>query len=407
MLRVGRVVAALAVVPLCVLTMACDTPPSPPHESVSSSGETGQRDVHSYANPEHVRVRHLDLEVEVLFEHRILRGTATLTVDRLHPDADTIVLDTRDLNIQSVETSTGDTGTRPGTFHVGPADPILGAPLTVLLPPETTHVVVRYETSPEASGLQWLTPEQTAGKRQPFMFTQSQAIHARSWIPLQDSPGVRVTYSARVRTAPDLRAVMSASNNPDLPANGDHRFDMVQPISSYLIALAVGDLVFEPLGHRAGVYAEPSVAAAAVREFEDTETMIQATERLYGPYRWGRYDLLVLPPSFPFGGMENPRLTFTTPTILTGDKSLVSLVAHELAHSWSGNLVTNATWRDFWLDEGFTTYLERRIVEEVYGREREEMEAVLGRQALGAELDRLDDAGEILHVDLTGRDPDD
>ena len=406
-LRVGRVVAALAVVPFCILTMACDMPPSSPPDSVSSSPEAGQRDVHSYANPEQVRVRHLDLEVDVLFEQRILRGTAILTLDRLQPDADTVVLDTRDLNVRIVETSTRDTGTLPGTFHVGPTDPILGAPLTIFLSPDTTHVVVRYETSPEASGLQWLTPEQTAGKRQPFMFTQSQAIHARSWIPLQDSPGVRVTYSARVRTAPGLRAVMSASNNPDAPATGDYRFDMMQPIPSYLIALAVGDLTFEPLGPRAGVYAEPSVADAAAREFEDTEAMIQATERLYGPYRWERYDLLVLPPSFPFGGMENPRLTFATPTILAGDKSLVSLVAHELAHSWSGNLVTNATWRDFWLNEGFTTYLERRIVEEVYGREREEMEAVLGRQALGAELERLDAADEILHVDLSGRDPDD
>ena len=200
---------------------------------------------------------------------------------------------------------------------------------------------------------------------------------------------------------------MSAANDAGAPTDGDYTFHMGQVVPSYLIALAVGDLAFEVLGPRAGVYAEPSVLPMVAAEFEDTEAMIQATERLYGPYRWERYDLLVLPPSFPFGGMENPRLTFATPTILAGDKSLVSLVAHELAHSWSGNLVTNATWRDFWLNEGFTTYIERRIIEEVYGRPREEMEAVLGQQVLQDELERLDDADEILHVDLTGRDPDD
>jgi len=145
----------------------------------------------------------------------------------------------------------------------------------------------------------------------------------------------------------------------------------------------------------------------SARELEDTEKMVAAVEKLYGPYRWDRYDILVLPPSFPIGGMENPRLTFATPTILAGDKSLVSLIAHELSHSWSGNLVTNATWRDFWLNEGFTTYLERRVIEAIYGREREEMEAALGLQNLKKTLEELPDADEILHVDLTDRDPDD
>ena len=302
------------------------------------------------------------------------------------------MLDTRDLEIHRVENAAG--------FELGPADPILGAPLRIRLRDGVDCVTVHYSTSPCASGLQWLDPPQTAGKRHPFLYTQSQAIHARSWIPLQDTPGVRVTFTAEIQVPDGLIAVMGAEWR-------DGRFHMEQPIPSYLIALAAGDLGFWPLGPRSAVYAEPSVVEAAAREFEDTEPMIAAVEEMYGPYRWGRYDLLVLPPSFPFGGMENPRLTFTTPTILAGDKSLVSLVAHELAHSWSGNLVTNATWSDFWLNEGFTVYLERRILEKVYGREREEMEAVLARGELEREMARLSPADTALHPDLTGRDPDD
>ena len=382
--------------------MACGAP-SPPDELAP---DPDRRDRHSYANADAVRVTHVELDLDVSFAERTLRGSAMLSFDRLDGDAATLVVDTRDLAIEGVETWSPTRGFEATTYVLGSGDPILGTPLEIVLTPAATRVRVAYHTSPEASALQWLEPAQTAGKRQPFLFTQSQAIHARSWIPLQDSPGVRVTYGARIRTPPGLRAVMSAANDADAVPDGDYRLDMRQPIPSYLIALAVGELAFAPLGDRAGVYAEPSVVDAAAEEFADTEAMIAATERLYGPYRWDRYDLLVLPPSFPFGGMENPRLTFATPTILAGDRSLVSLVAHELAHSWSGNLVTNATWRDFWLNEGVTTYIERRIVEEVYGIRRAEMEFALAHEALLAEFDGLDDADEILHVDLAGRDPD-
>ena len=364
------------------------------------------QDYHSYANPSAVRVRHVDLDWNVLFDKKILNGSATLTVERSAPN-EPLILDTRDLKIDKVETSADGTRYEAGTFKLGDSDKFLGAPLTIPLPAKATHVRIHYSTSPGASGLQWLDPAQTAGKKSPFLFTQSEAIHARSWIPLQDSPGVRVTYTAHVRTPRNLLAVMSAENLSGAARDGDYRFRMDQPIPSYLIALAVGDLQFRPLGKRTGVYAEPHMLALAARELSDTEKMVVATERLYGPYRWGRYDVLVLPPSFPYGGMENPRLTFATPTILAGDKSLVSLIAHELAHSWSGNLVTNATWRDFWLNEGFTTYLERRILEAVYGRPREEMEAALGLRDLNEEIANLDDRDEILHIDLKGRDPDD
>ncbi len=388
---------------LACAAVACDSGPS---ATGAPPDDPARRDLHSYADDGEIRVTHVELDLEVRFDERRLRGSAMLSFDRPREDADALVLDTRELTITAVESWSPTGGFDAATYSLAAADPVLGAALTVVLPPPATRVRVAYETSPEASGLQWLTPEQTAGGAHPFLFTQSQAIHARSWIPLQDSPAVRVTYGARIRTPEGLRAVMSAANDPDAPADGDYRFDMPQPIPSYLIALAAGDLAFRPLGARTGVYAEPSVVEAAADEFADTESMLAAAERLYGPYRWERYDLLVLPPSFPFGGMENPRLTFATPTILAGDRSLVSLVAHELAHSWSGNLVTNATWRDFWLNEGFTVYLERRIVEEVYGPERAAMEAVLGLRALRADFERLDDADEILHVDLAGRDPD-
>ena len=363
------------------------------------------QDVHSYANPSAVRVRHVDLDWDVLFDQKVLKGTATLTVER-SSQTEPLIVDTRDLKIERVETSANGVAYTPETFTVGTTDKILGAPLTIPLPAGATRVRIHYSTSPGASGLQWLAPAQTAGKKDPFMFTQSQAIHARSWIPLQDTPAVRVTYSARVRTPRNLLAVMSAENDARTPRDGDYRFRMRQPIPSYLIALAVGDLRFRSLGPRTGVYAEPQVIDRAARELNDTEKMVVATERLYGPYRWGRYDILVLPPSFPYGGMENPRVTFATPTILAGDKSLVSLVAHELAHSWSGNLVTNATWRDFWLNEGFTVYLERRIQEAVYGRARSQMEATLGLRDLHDEMASLEDRDEILHIDLAGRDPD-
>ena len=372
------------------------------------------RDLHSYAKPNEVRVVHVALDLTVSFANRSIEGVASLAFERVDPAADSLILDTRDLDIRSVESAANGGVFAVTAFHLGEEDPTLGQALTIELPPDAAQVRIRYATNPDASGLQWLEAAQTAGKARPFLFTQSQAIHARSWIPLQDSPGVRVTYEAVIHTPADVRAVMSAEaldHGPldDAPESraGQYRFSMAQPIPPYLIALAVGDLAFRPMSERTGVWAEPALVEQAAREFEDTEAMMRAVEKLYGPYRWGRYDILVLPPSFPFGGMENPRLTFATPTILAGDKSLVSLVAHELAHSWSGNLVTNATWRDFWLNEGFTVYLENRIQEEVFGAARAAMESSLEVDKLIEEMADLPEPDQILHVDLAGRDPDD
>lgn len=365
------------------------------------------KDVHSYSNPEEILVKHVDLDWNILFDQKIIKGSATLIIEN-SANSNTLILDTRDLKIEKTETSNDGKTYQSTKFELGSVDKFLGSSLKITIPTGTKFVRVSYSTSPNASGLQWLSPQQTAGKKQPFMFSQAQAIHARSFIPLQDSPQVRVTYSARVKTPKNLLAVMSADGNSRNSArNGDYHFKMPHPIPSYLIAIAVGDLKFQSLGKRTGVYTEPSMLKKSAFELADTEKMVEATEKIYGKYRWDRYDLLVLPPSFPFGGMENPMLTFATPTILAGDKSLVSLVAHELAHSWSGNLVTNSTWRDFWLNEGFTTYLERRIIEAVYGVNRREMEAMLGKQSLLEELAGMDERDQILHVDLAGRDPDD
>ena len=365
-------------------------------------------DVHSHAHPEHVCVRHVDLDLEVDFDRQRLRGQATLAIERTsRDDKQPLVFDSRKLAIEKVEVSADGKDFQPARFEVGKEDPILGSSVTIPLPALVKAVRVHYATGPQASGLQWLGREMTANKKHPFLFTQSQAIHARSWIPLQDSPGVRVTYSARIRTPPGVLAVMSAVNDLKNRRTGEHHFEMKQAIPPYLIALAVGDLDFQAIGARTGVYAEPGTVARAATEFGDLEKMVEAVESLYGPYRWGRYDVLVLPPSFPFGGMENPRLTFLSPTVLAGDKSLVSVLAHELAHSWSGNLVSNATWSDFWLNEGFTVYLERRIVEKVYGKKRADMEAVLGRRSLERELADLKLSDQVLHIDLKGRDPDD
>lgn len=358
-------------------------------------------DPHSRSRPNEVVVRHLALDLDVDFATRRLTGSAALDLERRTPGATQLVLDTWQLDVQRV---TADDGTDL-PFALGEHDPGLGSALTIEIG-ALARVVVHYATSPEARAIQWLAPEQTASG-QAFLFTQSQPILARTWIPCQDSPAVRVTYDATVRVPADLLALMSAENPTAKAADGAYRFAMPQPVPSYLIALAVGDLEFRELGGRSGVYAEPSVVESAAWEFADTEQMIEAAERLYGPYRWGRYDILVLPPSFPYGGMENPRLTFATPTVIAGDRSLVTLIAHELAHSWSGNLVTNSTWNDIWLNEGFTVYFETRIDEELYGAPYTSMLLRLGRQDLERAVRDEAPRDTWLELDLTGRHPDD
>jgi aminopeptidase N len=388
---------ALETLALCLFT-GCGT------ESGISSEPITIMDPHSHARPHEARITHLDLDIEVDMQAERIRGVARYAIAAA-PDANRIVLDTDGLTIERVAVDG-----REAPFTLGDST-FLGRPLEVSITPGAKEVAITYTTGPQASALQWLKPQQTAGKQQPFLFTQGQAILTRSWIPIQDSPGIRLTYAARVRVPQGLMAVMSAENPTDRSASGEYSFRMEQPIPAYLIALAVGDIAFQPIGQRTGVYAEPSVVEKAAWEFADMERMLETAEQLYGPYRWGRYDVIVLPPSFPFGGMENPRLTFATPTILAGDRSLTALVAHELAHSWSGNLVTNATWNDFWLNEGFTVYFENRICEAVYGDEYARMMQLLGRQDLRQVIAKLEAKGHRadthLRLHLEGRDPDD
>ncbi len=351
-----------------------------------STDPVAAHDEFSYAEPDKVKITDLALDLAIDFDSKQIAGTATYTLKWLQPEANALVLDTRDLTIDKIQGAGKDGQWSPLKYTLADKDKLLGSKLTIQAPERNTTVRVTYKTSPDASGLQWLSPAMTQGKQQPFMFSQSQQIHARSWVPLQDTTQVRFTYSAHVTSPSDAMVLMSADNDPKAPRDGDYTFKMPQAIPSYLLAIAAGDLVFKPISKRAGVWAEPGMVDKAAKEFEDTEKMMQVAEKLYGPYRWGRYDILVLPPSFPYGGMENPRLTFATPTVIVGDKSLVSLVAHELAHSWSGNLVTFSTSRDAWLNEGFTSYVENRIIEALYGQEQANMESVISRDELREEF---------------------
>ena len=376
-----RLIAATAAI---LLLSACERADQVPANSNEQAAEsriapilTGPDavDPASFAKPLEARVHHVALDLGVDFEGKRIGGTATLDIER-KPDAKEIILDSKGLEIESVTDGDG----QPLEHKLGTADETRGAPLAIALRPDTKKIVIRYKSAPEAEALQWLTPEQTAGKKQPYLFSQGQSILNRSWIPTQDSPGIRQSWEAKIRVPAPLTAVMSAPRSAEPLTQGGETvfsFSMDKPVAPYLIAIAVGDLAFRELGPRSGVWTEPAMLDAAAAELADTEKMIAAAEKLYGPYRWGRYDLLVLPPSFPYGGMENPTLTFLTPTFIAGDKSLVGLVAHELAHSWSGNLVTNATWSDSWLNEGFTSYFENRIMEAIYGEKRARQEAAL------------------------------
>jgi leukotriene A-4 hydrolase/aminopeptidase len=369
---------------------------------VENQVETTELDEHTLSNYYDAKTTHLHIDISVSFDEKKISGTAVHTIENTS-DVSEIVFDTKALNILNVTVDGG----QATEYALGEYDELLGTPLAVTITSETKTVEIEYETTEKTEALDWLMPAQTAGKEQPFMYTQGQSIFTRSWIPVQGTPAIRITYSARVKVPTDLMAVMSASNPVQKNETGIYEFDMPQPIPCYLLALAVGDLAFAEIDHRTGVYTEPSMLEDCAYELADMGNMVTAAEKLYGKYLWDRYDVIVLPPSFPFGGMENPRLTFATPTIIAGDRSLVALIAHELAHSWSGNLVTNSTWNDFWLNEGFTVYFERRIMESLFGKDYTDMLALLGYQDMMRTMDEEEPAMQSLKLNLINKHPDD
>ena len=397
---------------LCILVAFSLTSLSCTREEAPAVADPRSHDYFSFANTDQFVTQHLNLDLTVDFESEELRGSATLQIRRIENDAAEIILDTRELTIEAagfVQTS----GEMLKAEHrFGETHSITGTPLFVKVPADIRNdeeltLRLDYRTSPESTALQWLPAKLTAGLEHPFLFSQSQAIHARSWIPLQDTPAIRITYTAKIHTPPELLAVMSADNDPSAERDGSYEFEMPQPIPSYLLAIAVGNIYFAPIGDETGVYSEPELLEASAFEFADTQTMLETAEAMFGPYQWGRYDLLILPPSFPFGGMENPRLSFLTPSLLAGDRSLVSVVAHELAHSWSGNLVTNATWRDGWLNEGWTSYLEHRLMQVIYSEDRADEENLLNYRELLLNFETINPAMQALAPTLEHGDPDD
>jgi len=362
-------------------------------------------DEHSYSKPELAVAKHLDLDIKVDFDTQTISGKASWTIDNISKGNE-IIFDENTLNITKVTLGDEEKETK---FELGKDTEFHGKPLHITIEPNTTKVNIYYNTTKDGVALQWLKPEQTADKKKPFVFSQGESVWSRTWIPCQDSPGVRFTYNAKVTVPKDLLAVMSAVNPQKKNETGVYTFKQDKAIPSYLMAIAVGDIEFQAIDKRTGVYAEQSVLKSAAYEFAELGKMVNAAEKLYGPYRWGRYDVLVLPPSFPYGGMENPNLTFLTPGVLAGDRSLTSLLAHELGHSWSGNLVTNATWDDIWLNEGFTTYVEHRIGEAIFGKKEFDMQNVITNKEL---VDNVAEYGDTnpdtrLKVSLTGRNPDD
>ncbi len=394
---------------LIIALSSCSTRAKFIEHDVNASNDTIV-DHHSYANFKAIKTVHLELELDVNFENKTIYGVARH--EMVNNNASVAIFDTRNLLIQKVTTGQK-FHEKEVDFVIGQMDKdsILGQPLTVTVDPKTTQVNIYYQTTKGAEALDWLDTLSTSSKKTPFLYTQGQAILTRTWIPLQDSPSNRFTYNATVKVPKDLLALMSATNPKEKNTTGIYEFEMDQPIPSYLISLAVGDIAYHPLSANTGVYAEKELLDACVYEFEELPKMMTAASSLYGSYQWKQYDLLVLPYSFPFGGMENPRLTFVNPTILAGDRSLVSVIAHELAHSWSGNLVTNSTWDDFWLNEGFTVYFEQRIMEALYGKEVADILAQIEFQELQAELKEIlkgkHPEDSQLHLNLKNRNPDD
>ncbi|KAG2191809.1 hypothetical protein INT47_011933 [Mucor saturninus] len=369
-------------------------------------------DLSSQANIDQVKTTHLHLNWNVDFKSQILYGNVVLDLVTSVENVNKVVLDTSYLDIQSVTLGENESL----KYQVAERYADLGSALTIDVPViEKTgtqfQLTIQYATTEKCTAVQFLTPEQTLGGKHPYLFSQSEPIHGRAMIPCQDSPSVKVTYSASVKS--DLPVVMSALQtgiDDEHDGTKTYHFRQNTTIPSYLIAIAVGNLVGREIGPRSSVWCEPEMIDAAAWEFADTELFVATGEDLLTPYEWGRYDLLVLPPSFPYGGMENPCLTFVTPTLLAGDKSAVNVIAHEISHSWMGNLVTTNSWKHYWLNEGWTVFIERKILGRLHGEATRQFEALSGLKSLQESVDLFgpDSLKTVLNPDLRGgANPDD
>ena len=344
----------------------------------------GRPDPHSVHDDAQPQVIALDWRATLDAERRILSGEARLTLDdNSAPRAASLELDTRDLHISTVTDGDG----APLAFSLGRIDPVLGSALRIELPKGTRALTVRYRTSPNATGLAWLEADGA-----PFVYTQAQPIHARSFVPLPDSPSVRLRWSLALTVPEGLTVVSSAVD---------------EPVPPYLIALAAGKLAAREISPRTRVWATAALVDEAARGFGYVPRLLAEAEALLGPYPFQRFDLLLLPSAFPYGGMESPRVAFLSPSLLAAGDGGLAVLAHELSHAWLGNLVTCASAEHFWLNEGFAVWAERRLIETLRGAEAAACEAALGRRTLDDTLAELA-AGPLtrLHTPLAGVAPD-
>jgi leukotriene-A4 hydrolase len=329
----------------------------------------GRKDFSSLSNYHEVTITHIKLKWNVDFGAQIFSGSVEHSMKVLADGTKEVHFDSSHIHI--LEEGIVINNSIPAKFRVEDPHEVLGSRIVVEIPidlrqKDTTFTIrFLYAIDPAASAVQWLPASATQGGEFPFVFTQSQAIHARSLLPCMDSPAVKATYAATVAAPKWCTVLMSALAKGTSTDETSNIFEWEQPIPTpaYLIALAGGRLSSKDVSDRVRIWAEPDLIDAAHFEFDETEEFLKTAEEITDcPYVWTRYDVLCMPPSFPYGGTENVCLTFATPTLLAGDKSLADVIAHEIAHSWTGNLVTNHTWDHFWLNEGWTVWLERKII---------------------------------------------
>ncbi|EMD63141.1 hypothetical protein GGP41_005162 [Bipolaris sorokiniana] len=378
------------------------------------------RDPNTLSNYHNFVTRHTSVDFDIDFERKRLFGSVVLTLECLtDEDVKEVVLDASYLDISVVEVEG-----KSVKFNVGDRVEPYGSPLSITLPSQvpkgkTVDIEIKVATTDKCTALQWMTPAQTSNKKHPYMFSQCQAIHARSVFPCQDTPDVKSTFSFALRSPlPVLASGLPTGATDYQPPKKDgesgtmkYTFEQKVPMTVYLFAVASGDLASASIGPRSTVWTGPEELLKCKDELDgEIEPFMKALESIVSPaYQWGQYNVLILPPSFPYGGMENPVWTYATPSIISGDKQNVDVIAHELSHSWSGNLVSAASWEHFWLNEGWTTYLERRIAAALHGEAHRHFSAIIGWKALEQSIENYgkDHPYTKLVLDLKGQDPDD